>query len=148
MGEAFLFLPQLLKPKFMIMEEAEAAYVFQLMIMETTFVFLIFALFRVQRLSRRVFGSLGFKEKFLYSWKLGLEWIKKRGGACNVNNIRATMSYVNNITDTDSNASQPSLQRTSKQPSNYSLCLRGHSLAPPRNRPPVFALQMETHRRK
>ena len=42
-GEAFLFLPQLLKPKFMIMEEAEAAYVFQLMIMETTFVFLIFA---------------------------------------------------------------------------------------------------------
>ena len=66
-GEAFLFLPQLLKPKFMIMEEAEAAYVFQLMIMETTFVFLIFALFRVQKLSRRVFGSLDFKEKFLYS---------------------------------------------------------------------------------
>ena len=55
-GEAFLFLPQLLKPKFMIMEEAEAASVFQLMIMETTFVFLIFALFRVQKLSRRVFG--------------------------------------------------------------------------------------------
>ena len=27
-GEAFLFLPQLLKPKFMIMEEAEAASVF------------------------------------------------------------------------------------------------------------------------
>ena len=72
-GEAFLFLPQLLKPKFMIMEEAEAASVFQLMIMETAFVFLIFALFRVQRLSRRVFGSLGFKEKFLYSRKLGLE---------------------------------------------------------------------------
>ena len=67
MGEAFLFLPQLLKPKFMIMEEAEAASVFQLTIMVTGFIFLIFALFRVQKLSRRVFGSMGFKEKFLYS---------------------------------------------------------------------------------
>ena len=69
---AFLFLPQLLhlQPKFNehnLREEAEAASVFQLMIMETAFVFLIFALFRVQRLSRRVIGSLGFKEKLLYS---------------------------------------------------------------------------------
>ena len=71
---AFLFLPQLLH----LREEAEAASVFQLMIMETAFVFLIFALFGVQRLSRRVFGSLGFKEKFLCSRKLGLERMKKR----------------------------------------------------------------------
>ena len=78
---AFLFLPQLLQPKFNehnLREEAEAASVFQLMIMETAFVFLIFALFRVQRLSRRVFGSLGFKEKFLCSRKLGLERMKQR----------------------------------------------------------------------
>lgn len=58
--EAFLFLPQLLEPKLInepnVREEAEAASVFQLTIMETDFVFLIFALFRVQRLSRRVFG--------------------------------------------------------------------------------------------
>ena len=51
---------------------------------------------------------------------------EERGEACNVNNIRATKSYVNNITDKDSNASLPSLQRTSKQPSNCSPCFQGH----------------------